>query len=68
VARIQEGYLHREVLIDATTYRYIGERTIAIKDHTSTGEDGTWQVRKGAILNLETRTGAAIVDAPGART
>ncbi|MBC6457115.1 CU044_5270 family protein [Actinomadura sp. HBU206391] len=66
VARIIDGFLHYEILVDRTTYRYMGERIIAITDHTSTGTDGTWRVKKGAILNLQTRTDSgSIVDAPG---
>jgi hypothetical protein len=68
VARVAEGYLHQEILLDRKTYRYMGERTIVIKDHTSTGQDGTWRVKKGAILNLATRTSSGrIVDKPGQR-
>jgi hypothetical protein len=67
VARVDEGYLNKEILLDRTTYRYMGERIIVIKDHTSTGEDGTWREKKGAILNLETRTAWSIVDRPGQR-
>jgi hypothetical protein len=65
VARVAEGYLNKEILLDRRTYRYVGERIIAIKDHTDTASDGTWRVKKGAILNLETRTAWSIVDKPG---
>lgn len=65
VARVAEGYLNEEILLDRRTYRYVGERIIAIKDHTDTASDGTWRVKKGAIVDLETRTAWSIVDKPG---
>jgi hypothetical protein len=67
VARVVEGYLHFEILIDRQTSSYLGERVIVIKDHTSTGTDGTLRMEKGAIMSLSTRTASAIVDKPGQR-
>ncbi|HEX2312798.1 MAG TPA: CU044_5270 family protein [Thermomonospora sp.] len=66
VGRVSEGYLRTEVMIDPATYAYLGERVTAIRDHTSEATDGTWTVKKGAVLNLETRTPAGrVVDRPG---
>jgi hypothetical protein len=65
VALVVEGYEHVEILIDAKTYRYLRERIIAIKDHTSTATDGTRTVKKGAVENLQVRIGYGIVDKPG---
>jgi hypothetical protein len=65
VALVIEGYLHEEILIDAENYRYLGERIIAIKDHTSKALDGSTTVKKGAVENLQIRVGYGIVDKPG---
>lgn len=67
LGRIAEGWLSEEILLDRKTYTYMGERSIAIKDHTSTGLDGTWTVKKGTIQVLTVRTAAGIVDKPGQR-
>ncbi|KAB2340540.1 RNA polymerase sigma factor [Actinomadura rudentiformis] len=62
----RDRYQRTEIMIDPKTYAYLGERTVAIKNHTSTGTDGTWSVKKGAVLNLETRTASGrFVDRPG---
>jgi hypothetical protein len=65
VARVEEGWLREEILLDPSTYRLIGERAIAVADHTSKADDGTTTVRKGTIERLEVRVAAAIVDRPG---
>jgi cytosine/adenosine deaminase-related metal-dependent hydrolase len=65
LGRIEEGWLSDEILLDPNTYELIGERSVAIADHTSTGLDGTWKVKKGTLENLLVRTAAAIVDKPG---
>ncbi|MQY03296.1 hypothetical protein [Actinomadura macrotermitis] len=67
VGRVTEGWLREEVLLDARTYAYVGERSIAIKDHTSTGMDGTSTVKKGTIQLIAARTKVAVVDRPGQR-
>lgn len=67
LGRVQEGWLHEEVLIDRTTYAYLGERSIAIKTHTSKGLDGSWTVRKGTVQILAARLKAGIVDKAGQR-
>lgn len=65
VARVEEGWLRDEILLDPDTYRLIGERAIAIADHTGTGDDGAWTVRKGTVERQIVRLAAAIVDRPG---
>jgi hypothetical protein len=65
VARVEDGWLREEVLLDPRTYRLIGERAIAIADHKTTADDGTWTVRKGTVERLIVRSAAAIVEAPG---
>lgn len=65
LARVQEGWLREEILLDPQTYRLIGERSVAVADHTSTALDGRWTVRKGTVQRYELRVAAAIVDRPG---
>lgn len=67
VGRVEEGWLDEEVLFDPQTFRYVGERSIAINDHVAKGLDGTVHVKKGTIQVLATRIGAGIVDQPGRR-
>jgi hypothetical protein len=38
---IEEDYLSVELLFDKETYQLIGERLVAIVDHTNVGDDGT---------------------------
>lgn len=65
VGLTEEGYVQTEILLDQATYRFLGERVIAIKDHTGKGDDGTWIVKKGSVINLQVRTASGIVDKPG---
>lgn len=65
VARVHEGWLREEILLDPQTYRLIGERSVAVADHTSTADDGTRTVAKGTVQRLVVRGAAAIVDRPG---
>jgi hypothetical protein len=65
VGLVMGGYLRQEILLDQKTYRYLGERTVAIKDHTEHATDGTWTTKKGGVINLDVRTASGIVDKPG---
>lgn len=65
VGLVTNDYLQEEILLDRKTYRYLGERTIAIRDHTDHALDGTWTVKKGGVLNLQVRTASGTVDKPG---
>jgi hypothetical protein len=65
VARVQEGWLREEILLDPRTYRLIGERAVAIADHTNEALDGSWRIRKGTVQRYLVRSAAAIVDRPG---
>jgi hypothetical protein len=67
LGRLQEGWLSEEVLLDRTTYAYLGERSIAIKKHTSKGLDGSWTVKKGTVQIFVARIKAGIVDKAGQR-
>jgi hypothetical protein len=65
VGLVVDNHLQQEILLDHKTYRYLGERTVAIKDQTRQATDGTWTVKKGGVVNLEVRTASGIVDKPG---
>ncbi|WP_165975445.1 CU044_5270 family protein [Actinomadura rubrisoli] len=65
LGRVAEGWLHEELLLDPVTYAYLGERSVALKNHTSRGDDGSVSVRKGELQNLTVRTKAGIVDKAG---
>lgn len=65
VGRVQGGWLRDEMLLDPETYRLIGERAVAIADHTNRADGGTSKIKKGTIQYLVVRSGAAIVDKPG---
>ncbi|MEU8798819.1 CU044_5270 family protein [Spirillospora sp. NPDC048819] len=67
LGRVTEGYLHRELLLDEESYRYLGERSVVIEDHTTRGLDGIRSVEKGDLMNLTVRLKAGIVDRPGQR-
>lgn len=67
VGRVQEGWLRIEVLLDRKTYRYLGERSVAIKNHTSRGLDGSLHVKRGTVQIYVARVTAGIVDKPGQR-
>jgi hypothetical protein len=63
----EEGYLREELILDRNTYRYLGERSIVIKDHVSHGLDGDLRSRKGQLLNWGAQTRIGVVDKPGQR-
>ncbi|WP_433467789.1 CU044_5270 family protein [Spirillospora sp. CA-128828] len=67
LGRVAEGWLHEELLLDPATYAYLGERSVALKDHTSRGLDGSVSVKKGELQNLTVRLRAGIVDKAGQR-
>jgi hypothetical protein len=62
---VTEGYIKQELVIDPLTYTYMGFKDVAIKDHWSTGTDGTRYVKKGQVLGWEALLGSAVVQRPG---
>jgi len=62
---IEGGYLSVELLFDKETYALIGERVVAIADHTSVGDDGTLHRRRGDVLRQVVYTKSIIVDNVG---
>jgi hypothetical protein len=67
LGRVAEGWLHQELLLDKASYAYIGERSVAMKDHTGRGLDGSVSVKKDDLLNLTVRLKAGVVDEAGER-
>jgi len=65
LGRIQEGYLSQQLLFDKETYALIGERMVAIADHTNVGDDGTSYTKKGDVYRQVIYTKAVIVDKVG---
>ncbi|RSN45640.1 CU044_5270 family protein [Actinomadura sp. WAC 06369] len=65
LGRITEGYLHEEILFDPKTYGYLGERAVAIREHSTRGEDGTLAFRKGDLMRLTVQVKTGIVDDAG---
>ncbi|HEY6788339.1 MAG TPA: CU044_5270 family protein [Trebonia sp.] len=62
---ILDGYDKREIVINPVTYAYMGAKSVAIKDHTLTGTDGTRYIRAGQVLGWNALLSLAIVDKPG---
>jgi hypothetical protein len=66
---IPGGWLRVEILLNPSTYAYLGERDVAIANYTTqtTGPRGriVWGVRKGQVWMLIAREAAAVVDRPG---
>ncbi|MEV5703557.1 CU044_5270 family protein [Actinoallomurus sp. NPDC052274] len=67
VSHVTEGWLKQELLLDPATYAYLGQRNVAIKDHTEIWSGGTATTKKGAIDVLISRLAAGVVDRPGQR-
>jgi hypothetical protein len=71
-ARINDGRVREELILDPQTYQYLGWRRIAVKDFVDNGEtaDGRknpHHIAAGTVLESQARTAAAIVDRPGQR-
>jgi hypothetical protein len=62
---VLEGYYKLELVIDPTTYAYMGSKEVVIRDHAMVGTDGTRYVKKGHVLGWAALLGQAIVDKPG---
>ncbi|MEV5750842.1 CU044_5270 family protein [Actinoallomurus sp. NPDC052308] len=67
VSHVTEGWLNQELLLDPATYAYLGQRNVAIKDHTEIWSGGTATTKEGAIDVLISRLAAGVVDRPGQR-
>jgi len=60
-----EGYRSHELLFDKETYTLIGERLVAIADHTTVALDGTTYVHKGDVFRQAVYTASIIVNNAG---
>jgi hypothetical protein len=68
VGRIQDGWRFEQLLVDASTYEFVGYRSVAVKDHTTTsGPNGPITDKAGDAQYSITRVDAKIVDAAGQR-
>lgn len=80
VARIEGGWVSHELLLDRSTYTYLGERAIASADYTAPEpgvrvEEGqkiinmghTYTIKKGTIMTLAVRLDIGVTDRPGVR-
>ncbi len=67
IGRVQNGWLHEEVLLDRESYEYLGERTVAATDKTFEVDGERYEVKKGTIQLLRARIGSEVVDRPGQR-
>jgi hypothetical protein len=62
---IENGYRKMEIVINPTTYAYVGEKEAAIKSHTEVATDGIYHYRKGQLLDWTGLLQAGIVQHPG---
>lgn len=80
VGSVEDGWVGHEILLDRTTYTYLGERAVAIADYTSPAEGtatngdqkivtlgGSHTIKKGTIMTLAVRLAIGITDKPGVR-
>jgi hypothetical protein len=62
---LTEGYIKYEIVIDPTTYHYMGSKEVAVKDHLDTAAPGPSLIKAGTLLNWQALLGDAIVQKPG---
>ncbi|MFC7586333.1 CU044_5270 family protein [Nonomuraea antimicrobica] len=80
VSRTEDGWVSHELLLDRSTYTYLGERSIASADHTAPGpgtrvEEGrkivnmghAYAIKKGTIMTLAVRLDIGVTDRPGVK-
>ncbi|MGW0801396.1 CU044_5270 family protein [Nonomuraea sp. NPDC002799] len=80
VARVEAGWVSHELLLDRSTYTYLGERAVAKADYTAPEpgvrvEEGrkiihkgpSYTIKKGTILTLAVRLDIGVTDRPGVR-
>lgn len=65
IARAEDGWVRHEMLLDPATYAHRGGRVVAVADHSESMSDAEAFIKRGAILSLSVRVGAAITDQPG---
>ncbi|WP_242903387.1 CU044_5270 family protein [Actinomadura terrae] len=60
-----EGWNRQMIILDPTTYRFLGTYSYAIKEHSPGGGQGT--VNKGTVLGWTAQTALRVVGEPGLR-
>jgi hypothetical protein len=58
---VLDGWYKHELVINPVTYRYMGDKTVAVRAHADVATDGTREIRKGQVLGWEALLAAAIV-------
>jgi hypothetical protein len=58
---VLDGWQKHELVINPTTYSYMGEKWIALKAHTSVATDGTRYIKKNQVLGWDALLASAIV-------
>ncbi|MEU6720485.1 CU044_5270 family protein [Nonomuraea sp. NPDC046802] len=75
VACVEDGWVSHELLLDRSTSTYLGERTVAVADHTFPAKDGRTisnrgkpaTIKKGTVISLAARLAIGVTDRPGVR-
>ncbi|MEU7897352.1 hypothetical protein AB0B45_31370 [Nonomuraea sp. NPDC049152] len=80
VSRVADGWVSHELLLDRSTYTYLGERAVASADYTAPEpgvrvEEGrkiiymghSYTIKKGTIMTLAVRLNIGVTDRPGVR-
>ncbi|MEU7827802.1 CU044_5270 family protein [Nonomuraea sp. NPDC049129] len=67
VGCVEDGWVGHEILLDRTTYTYLGERAVAIADYVSPNPDIVFSIKKGTIMSRSVRLAIGITDKPGVR-
>jgi hypothetical protein len=62
---MQNSYVRDEMVIDPTTYAYLGQEYVAVRAHNATGLDGSQHLRKGQVLGWSALLQSGIVRQAG---
>jgi hypothetical protein len=62
---VEADWYQQNLVIDPTTYTFMGDKAVAVTAHTFVGTDGTRSVEAGHVLGWEAVLGTAIVEKPG---
>lgn len=66
-ASLDNGRTEDLIMINTSTYAYIGMKQVALKAFTLTANDGIYHYHKGAVLSIAAVLAAGIVQHPGQR-
>jgi hypothetical protein len=56
-----DGWQKHELVINPSTYSYMGDEWVAVRAHTSVATDGTRYIKKGQVLGWEALLASALV-------